>query len=221
MNKLRRLPALLLALVLVFCLAACAVSGQDIADAVQLAAAMLAETEGDPALDQETPAQAAEPEAEIEAGAEAAPEPAAATEPEPEPEPEIGEEAEAAAEPEPEPEAPAASIDEDGLYTSKEDVALYLHLYGKLPANFITKTEARELGWSGGGLDGYADGKSIGGDRFGNYEGILPDGSYHECDIDTMHASSRGAKRLVYSEDGRIYYTEDHYESFELLYGEE
>ena len=102
-----------------------------------------------------------------------------------------------------------------------EDVALYLHTYGRLPGNFITKSEARALGWSGGGLDGYADGCSIGGDRFGNYEGILPDGEYHECDIDTMHASSRGARRLVYSDDGRIYYTEDHYESFTLLYGEE
>jgi guanyl-specific ribonuclease Sa len=100
-------------------------------------------------------------------------------------------------------------------------VALYLHVYGELPGNFITKSEARELGWNGGGLDGYADGKSIGGDRFGNYEGLLPDGDYHECDINTMHASGRGAERLVYSDDGRIYYTDDHYESFTLLYGEE
>ena len=112
-------------------------------------------------------------------------------------------------------------LDRDGWYTTKEDVALYLHLYGELPGNFLTKNEARALGWSGGGLDGYADGKSIGGDRFGNYEGLLPDGSYHECDLNTMHASSRGAERLVYSDDGRIYYTDDHYESFTLLYGEE
>ena len=61
----------------------------------------------------------------------------------------------------------------------------------------------------------------IGGDRFGNYEGTLPEGEYHECDIDTLGADRRGAKRLVYSDDGRIYYTEDHYESFTLLYGEE
>ena len=115
----------------------------------------------------------------------------------------------------------AAELDPDGVYTSKEDVALYLHIYGKLPQNFMTKSEARELGWSGGGLDGYADGMCIGGDVFGNYEGLLPEGSYHECDLETLHAGSRGAKRLVYSDDGRIYYTEDHYESFELLYGEE
>ena len=117
-----------------------------------------------------------------------------------------------------------AALDEGGEYTSAEDVALYLHLYGHLPQNFITKKDARALGWNGGGLDDYADGKCIGGDRFGNYEGLLPDApgrEYHECDIDTLHAASRGAKRIVYSNDGLIYYTEDHYESFILLYGEE
>lgn len=109
--------------------------------------------------------------------------------------------------------------DENGSYTSKEDVALYLHTYGKLPPNFITKKEAQKLGWQGGSLEKYAPGKCIGGDRFGNYEGILPDeGSYHECDIDTLGASGRGAKRIVYSDDGQIYYTEDHYETFEQLY---
>ena len=103
-------------------------------------------------------------------------------------------------------------------------MALYLHLYAHLPQNFITKKDARALGWNGGGLDDYADGKCIGGDRFGNYEGLLPDApgrEYHECDIDTLHVVSRGAKRIVYSNDGLIYYTEDHYESFILLYGEE
>lgn len=117
-----------------------------------------------------------------------------------------------------------APLSEDGTYTAAEDVALYLHLYGHLPENFITKKDARALGWSGGGLDGYADGKCIGGDRFGNYEGLLPDApgrEYRECDIGTLHAASRGAKRLIYSNDGLIYYTEDHYESFTLLYGDE
>lgn len=117
-----------------------------------------------------------------------------------------------------------AALDEGGEYTSVEDVALYLHLYGHLPQNFITKKDARALGWNGGGLNDYADGKCIGGDRFGNYEGLLPDApgrEYHECDIDTLHAASRGAKRIVYSNDGLIYYTEDHYESFILLYGKE
>lgn len=113
-------------------------------------------------------------------------------------------------------------LDKDGTYTSKEDVALYIHQYGELPSNFITKKEAKKLGWSGGSLEKYAPGKSIGGDTFGNREGILPDyGTYHECDIDTKGKKERGAKRIVYSDDGRVYYTGDHYETFELLYGEE
>lgn len=112
-------------------------------------------------------------------------------------------------------------ITADGIYTSKEDVSLYIHTYGILPDNFITKDEARKLGWEGGGLEPYAPGMCIGGDRFGNYEGLLPeDREYKECDIDTLYADSRGAKRIVFSDDGLIYYTEDHYESFELLYGE-
>lgn len=115
-------------------------------------------------------------------------------------------------------------LKEDGTYDSKEDVALYLHLYGCLPSNFITKQEAQKLGWQGGSLELYAPGKCIGGSHFGNYEGLLPEKkgrSYQECDIDTLGASSRGAKRIVYSSDGLIYYTEDHYASFTLLYGEE
>ena len=117
-----------------------------------------------------------------------------------------------------------AALDEDGTYTGKEDVAAYIHTYGHLPNNFITKKEAEKLGWSGGSLEPYAPGKCIGGSRFGNYEGILPekDGrKYTECDIDTLGASKRGAKRIVFSNDGLIYYTGDHYETFELLYGEE
>lgn len=117
-----------------------------------------------------------------------------------------------------------APIAEDGAYTSKEDVAQYIHTYQTLPDNFITKSEARALGWEGGSLEKYAPGKCIGGDRFGNYEGLLPeqDGrTYTECDIDTLGASGRGTKRLVFSNDGLIYYTEDHYESFTLLYGNE
>ena len=106
-------------------------------------------------------------------------------------------------------------------YTTKEDVALYIHTYGCLPDNFMTKNEARKLGWEGGSLEPFAPGMCIGGDRFGNYEGLLPeDRDYTECDIDTLGKDSRGAKRIVFSEDGLIYYTEDHYESFELLYGE-
>ncbi|MBQ8510493.1 MAG: ribonuclease [Clostridia bacterium] len=121
----------------------------------------------------------------------------------------------------PETEAP---IDENGSYDSKNDVALYIHTYGHLPDNYITKSEARKLGWEGGSLETYAPGCAIGGDTFGNYEGLLPKKSgrtWTECDIDTIGESSRGAKRIVFSNDGLIYYTDDHYESFTLLYGEE
>ena len=116
-----------------------------------------------------------------------------------------------------------ASVDEDGWYSSKEEVALYIHLYGDLPDNYVTKDEAEDAGWSGGNVERYTgEGTAIGGSRFGNREGLLPkeDGrTYTECDIDTVGENSRGAKRIVFSNDGLIYYTDDHYESFELLYG--
>ncbi len=137
---------------------------------------------------------------------------------------EEADEAESASETAVEPADTGDALDEDGYYTTKEDVALYIHLYGHLPDNFLTKKEAQDLGWSGGSLEPYAPGCSIGGSRFGNYEGLLPDKkgrTWTECDIDTMGAKSRGAKRIVFSNDGLIYYTGDHYESFELLYGEE
>ena len=117
------------------------------------------------------------------------------------------------------------SVEKNGEYTSKEEVAAYLYQFGELPDNYITKKEAKKLGWVSeeGNLYKVAPGKSIGGDYFGNYEGILPEKEgreYHECDIDT-DGHYRGAKRIVYSDDDLIYYTEDHYESFTLLYGEE
>lgn len=119
----------------------------------------------------------------------------------------------------------AAVIDEDGHYTSKEEVALYLYTYGKLPSNFITKKEAEDLGWKkkdgeAGQLHVVAPGMSIGGSSFGNYEGLLPEKKgrkYFECDINYVKGN-RGAERLVYSNDGLIFYTGDHYESFEQLY---
>ena len=119
----------------------------------------------------------------------------------------------------------AETLEESGSYTSKEDVAAYIHQFGHLPDNFITKKEAKNAGWvsSKGNLSEAAPGKSIGGDRFGNYEGILPEKEgrqYYECDIDS-DGGYRGAKRIIYSDDGLVYYTEDHYETFELLYGEE
>ena len=119
---------------------------------------------------------------------------------------------------------PVPVIDENGWYYSKDDVALYIHTYGKLPSNYITKKEAEKLGWSGGSVQKYKKGAAIGGSYFGNNEGLLPKKKgrqYYECDIDTDGKSSRGAKRIIYSNDGLIYYTDDHYESFTLLYGEE
>ncbi len=116
------------------------------------------------------------------------------------------------------------TVDEDGWYTSKEEVALYIHLYGELPGNYVTKREAEEAGWGGGNVERYTgEGTAIGGSTFGNREGLLPKEqgrTYTECDIDTPGQNSRGAKRIVFSNDGLVYYTDDHYESFELLYGE-
>ena len=115
------------------------------------------------------------------------------------------------------------ALPEDGQYDDKDNVALYIHLYGKLPSNYMTKQEAEaQYGWTSGALDVLAPGRAIGGSRFGNYEGLLPDREgrvWTECDIGTVGGTSRGAKRIVFSNDGLIYYTNDHYESFELLYG--
>lgn len=117
-----------------------------------------------------------------------------------------------------------ASVEESGHYTSKEEVALYLHLYGRLPDNYLTKKEAESLGWDSraGNLWEVAPGMSIGGSRFGNYEKALPEKKgrrYYECDID-YEGGYRGAKRIIYSDDGLIFYTEDHYKTFEQLYGQ-
>ena len=113
------------------------------------------------------------------------------------------------------------SISESGAYTDKVHVAAYINQFAKLPHNYITKGEAQKLGWqTKGTLDKVAPGKSIGGDKFGNYEGILPKKNgrtYRECDIDYVKGN-RNAKRIVYSNDGLIYYTGDHYKTFTKLY---
>lgn len=115
-------------------------------------------------------------------------------------------------------------IEENGEYQSKEEVVKYIHIYKKLPSNYVTKSEAKKMGWPDEGtLDEILPGKSIGGDKFGNYENKLPSFSgrtYKECDID-YSGGKRNAKRIVYSNDGNIYYTEDHYNSFEHLYGDD
>lgn len=111
---------------------------------------------------------------------------------------------------------------ESGSYTTPEDVAEYIHTFGTLPHNFITKDDAIALGWdkSKGNLWEVAEGMSIGGDRFGNYEGLLPDSEgriWTECDVN-YQGGFRGAERIIFSNDGLIFYTNDHYQTFEQLY---
>lgn len=109
-------------------------------------------------------------------------------------------------------------VTEDGWYSTMEEVAVYLASFEELPDNFLTKNEAEDLGWDNrkGNLDKVAPGCSIGGNRFGNYEGILPDKksrTWTECDIN-YEGGYRGGERICFSNDGLIYYTDDHYESF-------
>lgn len=117
---------------------------------------------------------------------------------------------------------PTANVVKDGTYTSKDEVAAYIYKFGGLPRNFITKKDALALGWDAksGNLWQVTDKKSIGGDRFSNREKKLPsaDGrKWFECDIG-YRGGRRGAERIVFSSDGLIYYTPDHYENFYLLY---
>lgn len=117
------------------------------------------------------------------------------------------------------PEIITDAIDEEGYYYSLEDVSGYLSAYGHLPPNYITKSEARKLGWDSdeGNLWEVADGMVIGGDTFGNREGILPKGvKYYECDVN-YYGGYRGDDRIVYSSDGNIYFTSDHYNTFEHI----
>ncbi len=125
--------------------------------------------------------------------------------------------------PPPEEEEPFVTLGEE--YSDKDHVAAYLRAFQELPPNYITKKEAQALGWvsSQGNLWEVAPGKSIGGDRFGNYEGQLPDAKgrkYFECDID-FDGTYRNAKRIIFSSDGLIYYTDDHYTTFEDITVEE
>ena len=116
----------------------------------------------------------------------------------------------------------ASGVAEDGTYTSKDEVALYIHTYGHLPSNFISKTKAKKAGWvsSEGNLDEVCPGKSIGGSTFYNDDGLLPEAdgrTWKECDINYT-GGFRGSERIVFSNDGLIYYTNDHYQTFEQLY---
>lgn len=113
-------------------------------------------------------------------------------------------------------------ISEDGIYTSPEEVAEYIHTYNKLPSNYLTKKQAMDLGWESnkGNLWDVTDQGVIGGDKFGNREGLLPKEKgrqWYECDVN-YEGGYRGGERIVYSNDGLIYYTSDHYKSFKQLY---
>lgn len=118
----------------------------------------------------------------------------------------------------------SSGVTQGQSYSTKDEVAAYIHQFNELPPNYLTKDEAEALGWdnSEGNLWEVTDGMSIGGDVFGNREGLLPKQAgrtYYEADIDYA-GGFRGAERIVYSDDGLIFYTDDHYESFEQLYGE-
>ena len=108
-------------------------------------------------------------------------------------------------------------------YFSPDEVALYLHAFEELPPNYITKKEAQSWGWyAGDDLWDTSYGYCIGGDKFGNREKMLPtarERQYYECDVN-YYGGKRGAERLVFSNDGLIYYTADHYSTFDLLYEE-
>ena len=112
-------------------------------------------------------------------------------------------------------------VEEGGRYDTMEEVAIYLTFFDELPENYITKKEAQALGWDNrkGNLWKVADGCSIGGDRFGNYEGLLPDAKgrrWTECDI-CFDGGYRNGQRIVFSNEGLIYYTADHYQSFDEI----
>ena len=116
-------------------------------------------------------------------------------------------------------EAPA---EQTGPITEPQAIADYIFAYGELPDNFITKEEAQALGWdsSRNYVSDVAPGKSIGGDRFGNYEGVLPKAkgrTFRECDCNYT-GGKRGGERIVYSNDGHVWYTNDHYETFTELF---
>lgn len=115
-----------------------------------------------------------------------------------------------------------SKLDEQSPYYEAEEVALYIHTYDKLPVNYLTKGEASDLGWDSdqGNLWDVTDQMVIGGDRFGNREGLLPNKAsriWYECDVN-YEGGFRNGERLVFSSDGLIYYTGDHYASFEKWY---
>ena len=114
------------------------------------------------------------------------------------------------------------TTEEPGPLTEAQRIADYIFEYGELPDNFLTKKEAQALGW--GSYERYvsdaAPGMSIGGDYFGNYERKLPvvkGRKYYEADC-FYQGGPRNEYRIIYSNDGHVWYTDDHYNTFTELY---
>ena len=106
------------------------------------------------------------------------------------------------------------SIDE---LTNENTVINYVKQNHQLPNYYITKNEAKKLGWnpSQGNLCEVLPGKAIGGDHFGNREGKLPkDEKYFEADVN-YSCGNRNSDRIIFTKNGEVYLTKDHYKSFE------
>ncbi|MDF7658013.1 ribonuclease domain-containing protein [Erwiniaceae bacterium L1_54_6] len=102
--------------------------------------------------------------------------------------------------------------------TDAETVARWLQQHHKLPDLYLTKSEARRQGWNPakGNLCDVLPGRAIGGDHFGNREQRLPQQAgrqWYEADVN-YDCGHRDADRLLYSSDGLIFLTTDHYRSF-------
>ncbi len=102
--------------------------------------------------------------------------------------------------------------------TDANTVARWVQQHQRLPDFYLTKNEARRQGWnpSQGNLCDVLPGRAIGGDRFGNREKRLPMQTgrvWFEADVN-YHCGHRDADRLLYSSDGLIFLTTDHYRSF-------
>jgi len=93
-----------------------------------------------------------------------------------------------------------------------------LRASGRLPPRYVSKRHARELGWRPGvDLCRLARGDSLGGDRFNDRGHALPSAAgrrWREADLDERCAVGRGTHRLLWSSDGLIYVTTDHYRTF-------
>jgi cold shock CspA family protein len=121
--------------------------------------------------------------------------------------------------------SPIVSTNLSGVqYTTKNEVAKYICENGHLPSNYVSKSEGKRLyeqktgrnftKWNFDPLTTL--GVMIGGDYFENREGLLPQGTWYEADVDYF-ASNRGTNRLVYSSGCNIYYTSNHYNSFSKI----